>query len=408
MSVSRRCVSASWELYEKARRIIPLGTQTNSKAPCAELRDVEPCFVRRGEGGRIWDIDGNEYLDFRCSLGPITLGHNFPAVRHAVLDQMTRGTLFSYPCELEVEVAEQLCQIIPCGQMVRFLKTGGEAMAAACKVARAFTGKDVILRCGYHGWLSTTDQRGVPAEVGGLLPSFAYGDEAGLRHLVEEYIDRLAAISLAPSYAHMSPNDSFLAKAREIASQAGALLILDEIVTGFRVAVAGAQEYFRVTPDLAVFSKGMANGFPISALLGKEEVMRVLETTTVSSTFGGDALALSAAKATLGVYRNEPVIERLWSLGQRLMEGANALFMDAGLPIRYAGLPCCPQLLFEDNDPDRNRAWWLQLFGGLLSRGVLIYSVTYVNYSHTEADIDHTLEAWAATLRQDLGAPRLF
>ncbi|HOX37751.1 MAG TPA: aminotransferase class III-fold pyridoxal phosphate-dependent enzyme [Candidatus Brocadiia bacterium] len=402
MAARDRSVAKSWSLYEHACRRIPLGTQTNSKAPSRELQGIEPCFVRRGDGASIWDVDGNEYLDFRCSLGPITLGHNFPAVTRAVMEQLSNGTTFSYPCPLELEVAELLCATVPCAEMVRFLKTGGEAMAAAFKVARAFTGRDVILRCGYHGWLSATDQPGVPQEVNRLFPSFGYGDVDGLRKLAEQHSERLAAISIAASYSHLSPTDLFLSEARKVADNLGALLIFDEIVTGFRVALGGVQEYFRVKPDLAVFSKGMANGYPISALLGRAEIMRALEKTTVSSTFGGEALSLAAAKATIGVYQNEPVIEHIWTLGERMVRGVNEICAKAGMPIRYVGLPCCPQLIFDSGDPKSAHDLQIKLMSGLIKRGIIIYTVTYVNYSHSLEDISLLLAAWRETVSEEM------
>jgi len=399
-NLGTRSVTQSWAMRARACQVIPRGTQTNSKAPLPELEGIEPCFVVRAKGCRVWDLDGNEYIDYRNALGPVTLGYGYPAVVEAVRSQLEDGIVFGYPHPLEVEVAERLRELIPCCQMVRFLKTGGEAMAAALKTARAATGRDVILRCGYHGWLQTTGEPGVPTGVGELLPAFTWGDEAGLAGLLERYAGRVAAITIAASYPHLVPNDTFLHACRRLADAHGALVIFDEIVTGFRVAVGGVQEYYGVVPDLAVFSKGMANGMPISALVGREPVMRTLEKTTVTSTFGGEVLSLAAARATIETYRRQDVIGHLWEMGQRLVAGVNGIFAEAGLPGGYRGCPACPQLVFDSGDTERNHRWRIGLLRALFRRGVSIYTVTYVNFSHQAADIDETLNRWHDAVRR--------
>ena len=384
----------SWALRARACDLIPRGTSTNSKAPLPDLARIEPCFVVRGQGCRVWDVDGNEYIDYRNALGPVTLGYAYPAVTEAVREQLEGGVVFGYPHPLEVELAETLREIIPCCQMVRFLKTGGEAMAAAIKTARAFTGRDVVARCGYHGWLQNTGEPGIPTAVNDLLPSFAWGDVSGLEAVLDGHASRVAAVSLAASYAHITPEDTFLADCRRLADAHDALLILDEIVTGFRVAIGGVQEYYGVTPDLAVFSKGMANGMPVSVLAGSERVMRSLEQTTVSSTFAGDALSLAAARATIDVYRQQDVVGHLWRMGRRLVDGVNGIFQEAGVPGRFQGCPTCPPLVFDSGDADRDHQLMTDLLIGLIRRGVTIYHVSYVNFSHQPADVDETLNRW--------------
>jgi len=387
-------VERSWALRRRACDLLPRGTSTNSKAPLPGLEGVEPCFVVRGRGCRVWDLDGNEYIDYRNALGPVTLGYAYPAVVEAVRDQLDRGIVFGYPHPLEPELAETLRRIIPCCQMVRFLKTGGEAMAAAFKTARAYTGRDVIARCGYHGWLQTTGEPGVPAAMDALLPSFAWGDVEGLAATLERHAGRVAAVSVAAAYPHITPDNTFLQDCRRLADAHDALLIFDEIVTGFRVTIGGVQEYYNVTPDLAVFSKGLANGMPLSVLAGSESVMRTLESTTVSSTFGGDALALAGAQATIDVYREHDVVGHLWAMGKRLVDGVNDLFRQASVPARFHGCPACPQLMFDSGDAERDQRLATRLLRGLFQRGVSIYTVSYVNFSHQPADIDETLNRW--------------
>ena len=388
---TKRSLSRSWELWERAKEVIPMATQTHSKAPREALRGIEPCFLERGQGGHVWDLDGNEYLDFRCSLGPITLGHRFPAIESAVRAQLELGTVFSYPHRLEVEVAEALVEAIPCAEMVRFLRTGGEAMAATMKLARAYTGRDRILKCGYHGWLTTMAGDGVPEAVRSVHTELPWGAVDRFAAELEADADHIAAITVAYSYSAGDAAGGFLRALRELADKHHVLLIFDEIVTGFRLARGGAQERFRVTPDLAVVSKGMANGWPIAAYLGRREVMETVKSAVISSTFGGETTGLAAAKAALEVYASEDVIGRLDLLGRRMMQGYNDACEAVGAPARMIGLPPCPQLVWSNGPELTAGELALRLDSELLQRGVITYSVMYVNYSHTDEDLEQLL-----------------
>ena len=253
-----KSMDRSWELYDRAIRVIPLATQTHAKAPRPELRGIEPCFITYGAGCRVWDVDGNEYIDLRNSLGPITLGHRYPVVEQAVRQQLDRGTIFSYPHILEVEVAERLVDLIPCAEMVRFLRTGGEAMAATIRLARAYTGRDLVVTCGYHGWLNSVFRPGVPQQIRSLYRELPWGEIGPYNQLFEQFPGQIAAVTVACDYINPQKGYTFLADLRELTEKKNALLIFDEIVTGFRLAPGGAQEYFKVVPDLAVFAKGIA------------------------------------------------------------------------------------------------------------------------------------------------------
>lgn len=397
-AVTGRDVSRSWELLERAKKVIPMATQTHSKAPREALRGVEPCFIDRGLGGHIWDVDGNEYIDLRCSLGPITLGHRFPAVEEAVRAQLEKGTVFSYPSLLEVEVAEQIVEVIPCAESCRFLRTGGEAMTAAMKLARAFTGRDRILKCGYHGWLTTMTSAGTPEAVKSVHTELGWGDPGRFEAILKEDGDNVAAITVAYSYTAGESAAEFLAALRDLADRYGALLVFDEIVTGFRLANGGAQERFGVTPDLAVFSKGMANGFPISVYCGRRDVMETVQAAVVSSTFGGECTGLAAAKAAIGVYQTEDVIGHLTRLGSKLMETANKLFDEVGAPAKMHGMPMCPNTVWKESAKAKGPELALRLDREMLTRGVINYNVSYVNYSHTDEDIDQVLAAYGESL----------
>jgi len=391
-------VDESWKLYDRACEVIPMATQTHSKAPRDALREVEPCFIVRGQGCRVWDLDGNEYIDFRCALGPIALGYRFPAVDEAVHRQLDSGIVFSYPHPLEVEVAERLVEVIPCAESVRFIKTGGEAMAATHRLARGYTGRDHLLTCGYHGWVNTMAPRGVPEAIRSTYTSLPWGDVTPYEEAFAERGDEIAAVSVACSYADMEQGHQFLPALRALTEKHGALLIFDEIVTGFRLARGGAQEYFGVTPDLAVFAKGISNGVPLSCYLGKREVMETVRDVTISSTFGVDTLGLAAARAVLETHEKEDVIAAIWARGKQLHQGFNELCRKHGIDARFEGLPPCGQLTFPDGD-------LFQRFNAeVLKRGVIVYSVCYPNFSHSEADIDQALKAVdesLAAMKQD-------
>jgi glutamate-1-semialdehyde aminotransferase len=384
---SPRSVERSWELYDRAVGVIPMATQTHSKAPREALRGVEPCYLVRGEGCRVWDLDGNEYIDFRNGLGPVSLGYRFSAVDEAVRRQLDSGIVFSYPHPLEVEVAEKLVDVIPCAERVRFLKTGGEAMAATHRLARGFTGRDTILTCGYHGWVNTFSGAGVPEATRGTCRSMPWGHAAPYAEFFEKHPGEVAAVSVACAYAEIDVGERFLADLRRLTRENGALLIYDEIVMGFRLRRGGAQEYFGVIPDLAVFAKGISNGVPLSCYVGRADVMDRVADVTISSTFGGDTLGLAAARAVLEVYENEDVIGTLWARGKQLHEGFNGHCERLGIPAGFQGASPVGQLAFRHPDADRNGDLFLQFNGEALKRGVMIYSVFYTNYSHTEADI---------------------
>ena len=386
-----RGVEQSWQLYERAAHYIPMGTQTHSKAPRAHLRTQEPCFIVRGKGCRVWDLDGNEYIDLRNGLGPITLGYGFPAVDEALRRQLESGTVFSYAHPLEVEVAASLAAAIPCAESVRFLKTGGESMAAVHRLARAFTGRDHILTCGYHGWLNTTTRAGVPAAIRSVYQAFPWGDIDSCAREFAQNPEGIAAVSVACGYGDIAAGHTFLPALRELSRQYGALLIFDEIVTGFRLRLGGAQEYFGVVPDLAVFAKGMSNGVPLSCYLGRREIMDRVEEVSISSTYGGDALGLAAAAAVLQTYDDEDVIGTLWQRGQQLHKGFGVLCRDLGIAAGFKGLPPVGELVFEHADPARRTELFVRFNAEVLKRGLIVYSVCYPNYSHTSADIEEAL-----------------
>lgn len=391
------------ELLQRIRKVMPCGSSTGSKA--AQYMPEEPAIVERAEGCRVWDVDGREFIDFRNGLGPITLGYRVPAVDEAVSRQLENGIIFSHPHRLECEVAELITEVIPCAEQARFLKTGGEANAACFRLARAFTGREHIVQIGYNGWVNSVAAGGqyrpgvvsdnvplgVPAGLAAVHHSVGWNRADELERLFSLLPDDIAAVCVSAAYADMPSGETFYPVLRELTAKHGALLIYDEIVTGFRVALAGVQEHFGVTPDLAVFAKGMANGMPLSVYCGRRDVMAKCDRgggTTISSTYGGESLSLAAAKAVIGIYQNEDVVGRLWSAGEAMWGGLNQLFEKHGIPVRLKGFWTCPQVVPASDAPTDIMA---RLFRAAYGHGVILYNVGYVNYSHTDSDIQEAL-----------------
>ena len=395
--MSKRTVERSWALHDRAIHSIPMATQTHAKAPREALRGIEPCYAVRGKGCRIWDLDGNEYIDFRYGMGPVTLGYCYPAVDEAIRRQLENGIVFAYAHPLEVEVAERLIDIIPCAEQVRFLKTGGEAMSAAHRLSRAFTGRDRIITSGYHGWLNTMNRPGVPDATRNTYHALPWGDIAPYIDAFDTHGDQIAAVSIACDYADMEKGHTFLPKLRALTARHNVLLIFDEIVTGFRLRRAGAQEFFGVTPDLSVFAKGISNGMPLACYLGRADIMAGVQDAAISSTFGGDTLALAAANAVLSVYEDEPVIDTLWARGKQLHHGFNDHCRNLDIRARFFGMPPTGQPIFEY---PASSTLITRFHGELLKRGVAPYSVFYTNYSHTEADIAVVIKAMGEALKK--------
>lgn len=396
----------SWEQYDHARKFLGCGSSTLSKA--ATMRNQEPPLIERGQGCRVWDCDGNEYIDFANALGPITLGHAIPEINEAISAQLSNGIIFGRPHLLEGEVAEMLCDIVPCAERVRFLKTGGEAIAACIKIARYTTGRKRIVQSGYNGWINTLSTpagfvpsgiasgsplKGIPEEISGLHASLPWADLDAWEKVFAEYGDEIAAVVIAANYPEMEKGRDFYPAIRKLTERYGTVLIFDEIVTGFRLARAGVQEYFGVIPDLSVFAKGMANGMPISAYLGKAELIESSKDISISSTFGGETLSLAAVAAVQRYYDDHDVVAYLWEAAGKIWSGATELFRSSGLPIEIRGVPVCPTFQFgEEIAPS-------EFFAAAYRNGLLLYSVPYTTYSHREADIAQTLERLERVVR---------
>jgi glutamate-1-semialdehyde 2,1-aminomutase/spore coat polysaccharide biosynthesis protein SpsF len=404
LSPRRRSLDVSKQLAERANRVIPGGSQTLSKGATQYVQGVAPAFLVRGQGSHVWDADGNEYIDFPMGLGPIILGHGYPVVDEAVRKQLAQGVSFSLPHPLEIAVAERLAEMVPCAEMVRFGKNGSDATAGAVRLARAYTGRDLIACCGYHGWQdwyigATTFNRGVPKAVRELTMTFEYNNIDGLKQLLELNRKRVAAIILEP-IGVVQPERDFLQQVRELCSREGCLLIFDEVITGFRLARGGAQEHFGVVPDLACFGKAMANGYPLSAVVGPREIMTHFDQTFFSFTFGGEAVSLAASLATMNEIAEKEVIAHNWEQGGKIKDGLNVLARELGVEnfVRCVGLPPRTVVSFFD-ESGRESLLIKSLFQQeCLKRGVLFSGGHNICFSHSDEDVEHTLRVYRAAL----------
>lgn len=325
LNLSRYSKSEDW--LKRAELSIPLGSQTFSKSRTQYPIGISPLFIDKAKGSKVWDIDGNKYIDLVSSLASITLGYSDVRIKRAVKKQLRKGVLYSLPGKLEAEVAEMICNLVPSAEMVRFGKNGTDATSAAVRLARAYTGKDEVLVCGYHGWQdwyigSTSRNSGVPQTVVNLTKSFVYNDIQSLKRMIDE--GNTACVIMEPMNVEY-PKTGYLQEVRRVTAEKGVVLIFDETITGFRFSKGGAQELFGVTPDLSTFGKGIANGFPLSAIVGKREIMKEMENIFFSGTFGGELLSLAACKVVLGLHQNDLVCPKLSEIGNHIYQSVNEI-----------------------------------------------------------------------------------
>ena len=394
---SERNTTRSQELYCSAKRLIAGGTQTISKQPERFVEGVYPAYVDHARGARVWDLDGHEYLDYVLALGPVVLGYCDPDVDRAAKRAIDQGILHSANNPTEVELAEELCRLVPCAEMVRFFKGGADACSAAVRIARFVTGRNRIVCCGYHGWhdwwAGKRGEPGVPKHVAELTHDLPYGDTAALKVLLDEHGSDVAAVFVETAVFDFDPE--FLRDCRQECSRHGCLLIFDEIITGFRLALGGAQEVAGVVPDMATLGKAMANGYPIAAVVGRSEILREAAKLWISVTFGSEGASLAAALATLKKLEGERVIDHLTRLGTTLKLGWESIgreFPHSGL--RIGGTGAIPALRIQDEKVETG------LMREMISRGFLIRRGHYwfTAMMHTEADAARTLDAMREAL----------
>ncbi len=391
----------SLEQLARAEKLTPLGTQTFSKSIKTLPAGLAPLYSDRASGGRIWDIDGNEYVDLMSALASVNLGYADPEINAAITQQLERGTTLSLTHPIEAEVAELVIDLVPCAEKVKFGKNGSDATTAAIRIARAHTGREHIVTCGYHGWqdwfIGSMPSRalGVPQAYVDLVHPIPYNDLAVLE--AELRARPIAAVVIEPMTL-IWPEPGYLEGVKTLAHKYGALLVFDEMVTGFRFARGGAQEYFSVTPDLATFGKGIANGYPVSAIVGSAELLDILETAFISGTFGGEVLSLTAAKVVLERIKNTDVIAQIAQTGHKLAAHVEAEIDAAGLGdiVHLAGHDAWKFVVWNPDTPDIDSLKYL--FMQEMSRnGVLMIATHNVTAAHDEADITQVVDAYRAT-----------
>jgi len=384
-------------LWEKTCKTIPTGAQTFSKTPLQFVKGTAPKMIICGVGSKIWDPDGNEYIDYTLGLGPAILGHSHKEVNAAAMECADNYfNIPPLPHPMEAQLAEKIVELIPCAEMVRYGKNGSDVTAAAVRVARASTGRDVIACCGYHGWQdwyigSTTRNMGIPKAVCELTVPFQYNKIETLEKVFQEHKDSVAGVILEP-VNFVQPEDGFLQEIRELCNRYGALLIFDEIITGFRLNLGGAQKSYDVTPDLATFGKGVANGFPISILCGKRKYMMILEDAFFSFTFGGELPSIAAALKTIEILVRDSVLNHIHAMGRKLREGSASIIRELNMDyVQAIGMDFWPALQFEAY---KDYSQWevTTLFQQeMVRRGILTRPAFFVSSAHGEYDIHYTL-----------------
>jgi glutamate-1-semialdehyde 2,1-aminomutase len=420
LSLMPHRVERSLALYRRALELIPGGTQLLSRRPSRYASGVSPIYAARAQGARFWDVDGHEYIDWASGIGAIILGYCDSAVDAAVKAQIDRGVATSINSELELELAEELCRTIPCAEMVRYAKCGGEACAIAVRIARGATGRDKVLFCGYHGWhdwylaanhiaadsLNThlfpgIEPIGVPRSLAGTALPFPFGDLAALGQMLDDHRGAVAAVIMEPLRSELPP-EGYLAGVRKLCDQHRAVLIFDEVSSGFRTRLGGIQEYVGVTPDLAVFAKSISNGYPMAAVVGKRDVMQAAGRMFISSTYWSDPIGLTAALTTIRELRRRNVPAVLAQLGSTLQQRLNETARAAGLPATCGGLAVHPAWRFTDCvsaglDADAAALQLRQIttyyIQEMALRGCHGYAAFYLNAAQGAAEVEQTVEA---------------
>ena len=403
-------VPRSLELYEKAKVLIPKVTQLLSRHPQMQAVGVSPIYAEKAKGCRFWDVDGREYIDTMGGTGVISLGYCVDEIDAAAKAQMDKGVCYVVNSPLELEFAEILVKTIPSAEMVRYAKGGGEADCIAIRIARAYTGKDKIAFCGYHGWhdwylaanlqgdetldnylLPGVPIAGVPQGLKGTAMPFKYNDLDSLRSLLENNRGEIAAI-IMEACRFQAPDEGFLEGVRKLADEHKAVMIFDEVVTGFRMARGGAQEYFGVTPDLTVLGKAIANGYPLAAVVGKAEVMAAAENSFISSSNWSEAVSLAAGVAIQKFMDEHNFCEHAWEVGKYYQDELVRIGSDAGLTVTIKGYP--PVFAFDLGASDAAAAKTL-LVQEFAKRGVMGGTGVYIMYALKKSDVDEVMAAFA-------------
>tara|TARA_B100001179_G_scaffold37475_1_gene24119 strand:- start:3998 stop:5287 length:1290 start_codon:yes stop_codon:yes gene_type:complete len=385
-------------LKNKGKRFLPALSQTFSKSPSSFVEGIFPVYAKKAKGQYLYDVDGNKYLDYLMALGPVVLGYNYPSVKSAIQKQLKDGPIFSLPHTLEVETAELLKSCIPCAEMTRFTKTGSDAVTGAVRAARAITKKDIILYCGSGGvwddWFSIASNRnyGIPKFNKKLIKFFQYNNLKSLENLFEKYKGKIAAVVMEPTVLE-KPEKNFLKNVKKITHENNSLLIFDEILTGFRLSLGGGQEFFNVVPDMATFAKGIANGMPLGAIVGKKETMKIFDKVFVSTTYGGEALSLAACNATIATFKEKKVIPHMWKMSSLLKNGFNKIAKEIDLNAQCLGYYPRLKLILKDKSGNDSLLYKSLFLQTLIENDIFMHPNTVLlSYSHSKANISFTLK----------------
>jgi len=423
----------SQSLQKRAQKVLPLGVNSNFRY---WGEDITP-YVKKGKGAYLWDVDGNQYIDYRMAFGPIILGHGYDAVDEKVAEEIRNGVLYAMTGELEVDVAEMIVDMCPGVEMVRMACSGTEATMHAIRVARAYTGREVILKFegNYHGFQDYTlwstyapveaygnrrnpipvpASSGIPRVLGEKIITLPFNDFEGFERVMRSFGDQIAAVITEPCQGNCGailPQPGFLELVRKLTAEHGTVFILDEVKTGFRIAKGGAQEYYSIKPDLATYAKALGNGYPAAAFGGKKEIMSIIgHGVSQGGTYTNNKPGIAGAYATLKIMQSEPVFETIEKRGKRLMDGLREIFDENGVQAVISGYPAMFTFAFGLDAVTCQRDWnnsdkeyYLRLAAAAMDRGVMpdydAREPWFLCYSHSEADIDKTLEVYAEIVK---------
>jgi glutamate-1-semialdehyde 2,1-aminomutase len=400
-------------MKERAHALIPGGAHTYAKGD-DQYPLLAPGFLTRGHGCHVWDVDGNEFIEYGMGLRAVTLGHGYEPVVEAAYKQMLIGSNFTRPATVELDCAEQFISLIEGADMVKFAKDGSDVTSAAVRLARAYTGRDLIARCADQPFFSVDDwfigstsmSAGIPKAIQELTLQFRYNDIKSLRLLFDQNPGKIACVVLEAATA-VEPVNGFLQSVQDLCRKEGAVFIVDEMITGFRWHVGGAQKVYGIQPDLSTFGKGMGNGFSVSALAGRRELMqlgglshRKERVFLLSTTHGAENHSLAAAIRTMQVYRDDNVVERLYSQGERLQTGINRVIQSLDLVGFFEVLGRPSNLIYATRDQSQqtSQAFRTLFLQETIRRGLLMPSLV-VSFSHSDADIDRTIDAVGEALQ---------
>jgi 3-aminobutanoyl-CoA transaminase len=396
-------IAKSLELFDQACTLVPGGV-LGARKPTDFINGEYPIFLESGKGCRLTDVDGNEFVDFLCGYGPIILGYREEEVDRAVYDQVSgKGFCFTLTQKFQNRLAEKIRDLVPSSEMSIFLKTGSDATTASIRIARAHTGRLKVMRCGYHGWHDWCVEMkgGIPPKFFEDVFEFSYNRLDQLEQLMAEHGSDTAAVIMTP-FGHpnhqemQEPAPGFLEGVKEIAHQYGAILIYDEIRTGFRVSMGGAQKYYNVTPDISVLGKAIANGYPISVVTGRKEIMMAAaHKLFISSTFFPNSDAFVAALKTIEILERDQVLADIWQKGERFMTQIRKAIDTHDVGAKLTGIPPMFYITFDRDDDNTYKAKRTDFYTQLIRKGFFFtpFHHAYISYRHTQADLDLTLAA---------------